>query len=260
MMRDVALKFPDLCAKTPMCTHTLLTSTLQVLAFDVSEGTKALMPNPRAPGATTQSKAIVGRAGIEDSDNAASEPTADAESPDGSVVDVVGAVVKASPQLVEATPLIITEAFPATIEGLEETRLKCRYIMNRIIQEIDNIVIKPEIANDEKRPLPYQSPFLFKLLIPLGVQVTAASTKAGQAVAAAKIDPTLWLASSCVQRLESFHRNQDLFVDEKCTINAILRATGFKSADKEDTSDRRSRIYNDNLNNYCAGGMAMVRS
>lgn len=87
-MKDVALRFPDLCAKTPMRTHALLTkytalrsfytaqtyelptydqtgtytnilqeayldykailSAIQVLAFDVSEGTKALVVNPRA--------------------------------------------------------------------------------------------------------------------------------------------------------------------------------------------------------------------
>ena len=87
-MKDVALKFPDLCARTPMRTHALLTkytalrsfyttqtfdlpvydktgtytnilqeayldyksilSAIQVLAFDVSEGTKALVVNPRS--------------------------------------------------------------------------------------------------------------------------------------------------------------------------------------------------------------------
>lgn len=87
-MKDVALKFPDLCAKTPMRTHALLTKytalrsfyttqtfdlpvydktgtytnvlqeayldyksilgAIQVLAYDVSEGTKALVINPRA--------------------------------------------------------------------------------------------------------------------------------------------------------------------------------------------------------------------
>jgi hypothetical protein len=87
-MKEVALKFPDLCAKTPMRTHALLTKytalrsfyatqtfdlpvydrtgmytnvlqeayldyksilgTIQVLAFDAAEGTKALVINPRA--------------------------------------------------------------------------------------------------------------------------------------------------------------------------------------------------------------------
>lgn len=86
-MKAVALKFPDLCAKTPMRTHALLTkytalrsfytsqtfdlpvydktgtytnvlqeayldyksilASIQVLAYDVSEGTKALVINPR---------------------------------------------------------------------------------------------------------------------------------------------------------------------------------------------------------------------
>lgn len=87
-MRNVALKFPDLCAKTPMRTHAVLTKytalrsfytahtcdlpvydktgtytnvlqeayldykailgAIQVLAFDVSEGKKALVINPRS--------------------------------------------------------------------------------------------------------------------------------------------------------------------------------------------------------------------
>ena len=87
-MKDVALKFPDLCAKTPIRTHALITpyaalrsfyttntfdvpaydktgtstsilqeayldyisilSAIQVLSYDVSEGTKALVINPRA--------------------------------------------------------------------------------------------------------------------------------------------------------------------------------------------------------------------
>ena len=87
-MKSIALRFPDLCAETPMRTHALLTkytalqsfyttqtfdlpaydktgtytnilqeaylnyksilSTNQVLAFKVTEGTKALVVNPRA--------------------------------------------------------------------------------------------------------------------------------------------------------------------------------------------------------------------
>jgi hypothetical protein len=87
-MKSVALRFPDLCAKTPMRTHALLTKYtalrsfyttqtfdlpvydktgtyvnvlqeayldyksilggIQVLAFDVTEGTQALVVNPRA--------------------------------------------------------------------------------------------------------------------------------------------------------------------------------------------------------------------
>ena len=87
-IRDVALKFPDLCAKTPMRTHALLTkytalrtfhatqtfdlpmydktgtytnilqeayldyksilAAIQVLTFDVAEGNKSLIANPRS--------------------------------------------------------------------------------------------------------------------------------------------------------------------------------------------------------------------
>lgn len=54
--------------------------------------------------------------------------------------------------------------------------------------QIDNITIKPEIATDENRQAPYLSPFLFKMLLPLGVEVPAEASQAAQAVAASKID------------------------------------------------------------------------
>jgi hypothetical protein len=98
-MKAVALRFPDLCAATPMRTHALLTkytalrsfyttqtfdlpvydktgtytnilqeayldyksilSTIQVLAYDVAEGTKVLVINPRS-GKAGQSTLVWG--------------------------------------------------------------------------------------------------------------------------------------------------------------------------------------------------------
>ncbi|KAF3926813.1 hypothetical protein ABW20_dc0101301 [Dactylellina cionopaga] len=228
MMRDVALRFPDLCATTPMRTHALLTkytalrsfyvtqpfdlplydktgtytnvlqeayldyksilSSLQILAYDVSEGMKALVVNPRASATT---KNISDQVGGDDFVQSVKQPLAATEPdlPEENVTNDLSTIFNAPLQVVESPPLIVTDAFQPTILGLEEARLKARYMMNRIIQEIDNITIRPEIANDENRPLPFQSPFLFKLLLPLGVEVPAASNQVAQAVAAAKVDP-----------------------------------------------------------------------
>jgi hypothetical protein len=55
--------------------------------------------------------------------------------------------------------------------------------------KIDNITIKPEIALDETRLPPYLSPFLFKMLLPLGVPLAAQTSPVAQAVAASNFDP-----------------------------------------------------------------------
>lgn len=192
-MKAVALRFPDLCAKTPMRTHALLTKytalrsfytnqtfdlpaydktgtytnilqeayldyksilgAIQVLAWEASEGTKALIPNPRAAKAgklpptsevendaeliqVEQAKTATTK-GEEDGKKPANEtPSAtDAESVDGSVVDVT-TVAKLPPKVITLPPPAIDEPFPPTIEGLEVARLKCRYMMNRIVQEV----------------------------------------------------------------------------------------------------------------------------
>jgi hypothetical protein len=111
-------------------------------------------------------------------------------------------------KVVTLPPLTVEEPFPPTIAGLEEARLTCRFMLNRIVQEviyraltselnfanrsflqIDNITIKPEIATDEKRQPPYLSPFLFKMLLPLGVVIPTEASPAAQAVAVSKIEP-----------------------------------------------------------------------
>jgi hypothetical protein len=64
-----------------------------------------------------------------------SSPPSDGESSDGSLVDV-GAVVKAIPKVVSPAPLAFDEPFAPSIVGLEEARLKCRFMMSRIVQEV----------------------------------------------------------------------------------------------------------------------------
>ncbi|CAI6100906.1 unnamed protein product [Clonostachys chloroleuca] len=217
-MKAVALKFPDLCTKTPMRTHALLTkytalrsfytsqtfelpeayldyksilASIQVLTYDVSQGTKALVINPRGNKAATRpsprgidivvvehAKAITEKAAAEEEELPPPKPAVEAESVEGSVAEVVSP--SSLPQkVVTLPPPSINEPFAPSVVGLEEARLKCRFMMNRIIQEvskIDNITIKPEIATDEARQTPYLSPFLFKMLLPVGVPLPSESS------------------------------------------------------------------------------------
>ena len=55
--------------------------------------------------------------------------------------------------------------------------------------QIDNITIKPEIAIDETRQTPYLSPFLFKMLLPLGVALPPENSQVAQSVAASRVNP-----------------------------------------------------------------------
>jgi hypothetical protein len=186
-MKAVALRFPDLCAATPMRTHALLTkytalrsfyttqtfdlpvydktgtytnilqeayldyksilSTIQVLAYDVAEGTHALERLVSLPSfgglkrsnhsAVEQAKTTLDNGEGADSEKTVkdSSPPSDGESSDGSLVDV-GAVVKAIPKVVSPAPLAFDEPFAPSIVGLEEARLKCRFMMSRIVQEV----------------------------------------------------------------------------------------------------------------------------
>jgi hypothetical protein len=60
-------------------------------------------------------------------------PGTDTESVDGSTVDITTVA-----KVVTLPPPSVEEAFAPTIAGLEEARFKCRYMMNRIIQEVRN--------------------------------------------------------------------------------------------------------------------------
>ena len=64
-----------------------------------------------------------------------STPGTEADSSDDSVVDVT-TVAKLPPKMVTFPAPSIEEPFAPTIEGLEEARLRCRFMMNRIVQEV----------------------------------------------------------------------------------------------------------------------------
>ncbi|KAH8627322.1 hypothetical protein IG631_17090 [Alternaria alternata] len=192
-MKDVALRFPDLCAKTPMRTHALITKytalrsfytaqtfdlplydktgaytgilqeayldykailgSIQILAFDFAEGTKALVANPRsakasmyhASAASAKLTSLVTSANQTEKESTTQEvpPTTEVASEDGSIVDLNATVAAQGkpgnvPKVITVPPPTIEEPFLPTIEGLEEARLKCRFMMSRIIQEVSN--------------------------------------------------------------------------------------------------------------------------
>ncbi|KAM6517047.1 hypothetical protein FSOLCH5_008001 [Fusarium solani] len=66
-------------------------------------------------------------------------------------------------------PLVIDKPYPPTMYGVESVRMQCRFMMNRIVTEVDKVANHQEIAADESRPLPYMSPLLFNMLLPVGV-------------------------------------------------------------------------------------------
>jgi hypothetical protein len=193
-MKAAALKFPQLVSKTPMRTHAILTKytalrsffttnaqvslpmfekarvytsllqeaffdyktiakNLQVLAYDVSTGSQVLQD---APG----KKESKSGGSTEDS-----EKTSDSEG-EGTVK--ITHKNAPTPTVGNAlATLILTKPFPSTIQGLEAAKQSVRYMMNRIVQEVDVVSRTPEVATDENRPLPYMSPFSFKELLPV---------------------------------------------------------------------------------------------
>lgn len=205
-MKATALQFPELVARTPLRTHAILTKynalrsfhasnlqtslpyfekagvytnmlleayldyktiakNLQILAFDTSCGTQALKPSPAA--AATSETSEEAQAKAKQAHNPGEKPVDQQEKDsvisEGEEITIVDEPV--SPTVVR--PLRIDKPYPATIEGLETARTHCRYMLHRIVHEVDIVSRNPDIATDEKRPLTYMSPFLFKKLIPV---------------------------------------------------------------------------------------------
>jgi hypothetical protein len=188
-MRAAALQFPNLVSRTPLRTHAILTKysalrsfhsalkagqdartvvpnfeqagvyttvlqeayldyknilkNLQVLAFNVSSGTERLLESTAA------------RDGLNPVPESQETAAGGSESDDDVLV---GAVIK--------THRLPSKPYEATLVGLEQARQDARFMMNRIVLEVDNVTRRPELAVDETRKTPYLSPFLFKDLLP----------------------------------------------------------------------------------------------
>ncbi|KAK1753658.1 hypothetical protein QBC47DRAFT_430507 [Echria macrotheca] len=204
-MRAAALKFPDLVSRTPMRTHAILTKytalrsfhsvlakmtsgghdpqavipnfekagiytavlqeayldfktilkNLQVLAFSVSAGTERLVESAAAKRLQQQQEGS-------DQSTTGGGLTPSSETFNSAGFTLVTSGGRAGPSNVANKP------YPPTIEGVEAARNDARFMLNRIVAEVDTITRKPELAVDEARPLPYLSPFLFKELLPEG--------------------------------------------------------------------------------------------
>lgn len=66
-----------------------------------------------------------------------------------------------------AEPLVIHKPYAGNLIGLEKAKLDIRFMMNRIVAEVDVITRWPEAANDETRVAPFMSPLLFKQYLPV---------------------------------------------------------------------------------------------
>ncbi|KAF2805525.1 uncharacterized protein BDZ99DRAFT_450125 [Mytilinidion resinicola] len=202
-MKAAALKFPQLVSQTPMRTHAILTKytalrsfqatnlqasipyfekagvytnilqeayldyktiakNLQILAYDFSAGAQTLVEAPAAKKAIEEKQS-------KETDSINSDDMVPVSRQD----TVQGATA----------PLRITEPYPATLQGLESARQVVRFMLNRIVGEVDAVTRNPDLATDEKRRLPYMSPFLFKEYLPVGVPVPSAES--APAIAAA---------------------------------------------------------------------------
>lgn len=172
---------------------------LQVLAYDVSAGQTRLIAasdarkkleqasNPAASAGGGE-----GAGGAREGD-AANTPSTSEGGSTGSP-DADGAVMEATPsagrktnngggggerggknqQLLQErpynwSPIVITEDYPPTLQGLEDARAMVRTILVRIVQEINILSKFPEAATDEQRVQPHISPFLFKERLPVSV-------------------------------------------------------------------------------------------
>lgn len=64
-------------------------------------------------------------------------PAPEIEVVESSIANVAGRVVaRTPPKFISPSPFSVNEPFPPDVAGLEEARLKCRFNMDRIIQEL----------------------------------------------------------------------------------------------------------------------------
>ncbi|WQF85312.1 hypothetical protein CDEST_10326 [Colletotrichum destructivum] len=192
-MRAAALKFPDMVARTPMRTKAILTKysalqsfhsalaagqsaiplipsygkaevyiailqeayidfkiiakNLQVLSFNVGAGTEELVESPAARRMREKGGDAHNSEG-EDKNQAAN--SAD-EMP-------IVTVKKVSSRA--------TRPYEPSLAGLEVARRDVRFMLSRIVAEVEAITRKPELAVDRTRPSTYPSPSMFKELLP----------------------------------------------------------------------------------------------
>lgn len=127
-----------------------IAKNLQVLAYDVSSGTQALL----ASQAASENQECTDKDSTANSDNG---------------MIAVANPIPQSKDGYSMTPLIVKTPYPPTLQGVEDARSLVRLMLNRIVQEVDLIARMPELAAREDRELPYMSPFLFKEYLPVSL-------------------------------------------------------------------------------------------
>ncbi|KAK3395070.1 hypothetical protein B0H63DRAFT_362420, partial [Podospora didyma] len=138
---------------------------LQVTTYNVSHGIERLVDGPTARRLAVQTPSAT--APPASAPGTAPAAAANGESDDDSsvvAVDTPKSKLKAS--IYTDKNEAGTKPYPPTIAGLEAARQDVRFMLNRIVGEVDAITAKPELAVDEGRELCYVSPFIFKDLLP----------------------------------------------------------------------------------------------
>ncbi|TQN68600.1 hypothetical protein CSHISOI_06838, partial [Colletotrichum shisoi] len=192
-MRAAVLKFPDSVARTPTRTKAILTKysalqsfrsalaagrsfmplipsydkaevysailqeacidfkiiakNLQVLSFNIGAGTEELVESPAARRMREKGGNAHGAEGEDKNQVAGSD--------DG--LPIV-AVKKDSSRA--------TRPYEPSLAGLEVARRDVRFMLSRIVAEVDAITLNPELAVDKTRPSPFLSPSMSKELLP----------------------------------------------------------------------------------------------
>lgn len=126
------------------------------------------IPWPETEDKKLEPKPYVFTAKTDDDNSAAGSPPpqSGAGSSSSSSTDLVKAQQQPA-RVANIDPLVIPAPYPPSLAGLVAARIHCRFLMNRIVKEVDLVTKYPEYAHDEERLPPYMSPSLFRELLPV---------------------------------------------------------------------------------------------
>ncbi|KAE8347027.1 hypothetical protein BDV24DRAFT_174589 [Aspergillus arachidicola] len=191
-MRAAALRFPALVAKTPVRTNAVLTKYTALRSFHAQKTDKdkkeavplsyenASVYTSILEDAFLDYKNIYKDIRFSEADLASGKKEFQASTYSGRFVYNARQTCanNAEPNGTEEndTPPahIATKPFAPTLAGFESAKLYIRRNMNLIVKEVDEIKKKPDRASED-RPLPCQSPIIFKQYLPVPKKLSEAT-------------------------------------------------------------------------------------
>ncbi|KAK6814232.1 hypothetical protein RU639_010111 [Aspergillus parasiticus] len=173
-MRAAALRFPALVAKTPVRTNAVLTKYTALRSFHAQK--KDTNNNEAVPlsyenasvytsileDAFLDYKNIYKDIRLAEGDLDSGKKKFQMSTPEG----ILYSETNGTGQNNTPPAHIVTEPFPPTLVGFESAKRYIRQNMNLIVKEVDEIKKKPDRASED-RPLPCQSPIIFKQYLPV---------------------------------------------------------------------------------------------